>query len=1383
MPAVAIHSRSKPAPAPVIQPALKVARLNDAAEREAEHSAATVMRPDGNAASGMIPADEKARQIQMYPAGEEHQPPPVTMDKDPSVQRYGNEANAENGQQRDAEFIEMHLARSGNGIPLHSGTRRFMEERFGRPFEDVRVHTDARAAAMAESIGARAFTYGRHIYFNRGDYEPETRSGKELIAHELTHTIQQGKKAPEGSPKGEVQPNLFRRAASSVGSGLRRAAEWVGDSLSEGLRWLRGRLGNMVSSLPGYGLMTVFLGRDPVTGQSVVRNGYNFIYHGLDIIPGGRQFREKLEEEGALAEAAAFVDDELTKLDLSAEDIMARFRQFWDSLSLSDVGDPGGVFDRLVNLFSGPVARLVTFAENLAVKFLEIVKHYLLSKLRDWVENRESPTWYPLITVILGRDPIMDEDVERSGENILNGFIRLHYEGDEQLARMRETGSFDRAATWIDDSIQRLSRIVSGLTDAVRHTWESVTSISSLMDPVGVFTSVWNAFSSPIADLVSFAAEVAVMILQFVKDALLSWLSRYASETWGYPLITVLLNKDPFTDEVVERTPQNIIRGFILLLPGGEQKHARLEESGAIDRMVNWIGGAVASLNITLTYISGLFTGLWNSISIHDLAAPLQVFSRVVATFAEPFARILAFIWEVMKAMVMFALEVMNFPFETIRSIVSNAMQAYEDIKADPIGFFLNLLAAVKQGFVQFFDNFTGHLLGGLRDWLFGELRDAGISPPQDLSFRSVLGFVMEVLGITLSNIWERLAERIGPERAQQIQLMIDRATGAWAFVKDVYERGPVAIWEYIQGRLSSLWDMITGYIRNWIVTRIIQRVTVRLLSMLDPTGIMAVVNSFIAFFNAVQSFIEKLREMLEIVNSFVAGVANVARGVLTTAANYLENALASGIPVAISFLANQVGLRGLGRRIGEMIGQARDYVNQAIDWLIDRALAAGSALLEMGRSAVAGVRDWLSGRSEFRTEAGESHEIYLIESSGRGRVMMASSHPRPTDEVMNQHEQDSSELVRRGRGIYQNILSLTINAETADEYEARIAQLRDELATVIKSILDQASGQSEAEGVNSELPLIGLFLNTIVVRNGEFTSDFRSAVEGLPGRFDDTQVYILRSDLRIQRAPGMGDSEFMPLTIINGELRESTREGYHSEYRPENVTMSTDSNSLKMEYTTNTLSGGPQKFEVDLQYTDFDQNTGSFTELRRVEGSGMYKKPSGRSRGSWDSATNGFHNAHLIGDQFGGSGYNESLNIHPSSPEYNTGDMLNVETILISRIDENPFTMTVEARIFHRFSNTDPKNVQAGSISENLITFVTSKMGEPHSVSNQMVNLDDNGRRSLRSYLAGYIRDVPGKFMEVSYTVEQGDKSYQDMIGEDGQYNRLFPSINSNMS
>ncbi len=79
----------------------------------------------------------------------------------------------------------------GGGAPLDQETRAFMEPRFGHDFSRVRIHTDARAAPVARSLDALAFTVGNDIAFAPGQYQPGSDAGRALLAHELTHTIQQ----------------------------------------------------------------------------------------------------------------------------------------------------------------------------------------------------------------------------------------------------------------------------------------------------------------------------------------------------------------------------------------------------------------------------------------------------------------------------------------------------------------------------------------------------------------------------------------------------------------------------------------------------------------------------------------------------------------------------------------------------------------------------------------------------------------------------------------------------------------------------------------------------------------------------------------------------------------------------------------------------------------------------------------------------------------------------------------------------------------------------------------------------------------------------------------------------------------------------------------
>jgi len=97
----------------------------------------------------------------------------------------------------------VHEVVSSSGQPLDAGTRSFMESRFDHDFSHVRVHTDAKAAESARAVKARAYTVGHNLVFGAGQYSASTSRGQRLLAHELTHVVQQS-----GVIAG-VQPNCI----------------------------------------------------------------------------------------------------------------------------------------------------------------------------------------------------------------------------------------------------------------------------------------------------------------------------------------------------------------------------------------------------------------------------------------------------------------------------------------------------------------------------------------------------------------------------------------------------------------------------------------------------------------------------------------------------------------------------------------------------------------------------------------------------------------------------------------------------------------------------------------------------------------------------------------------------------------------------------------------------------------------------------------------------------------------------------------------------------------------------------------------------------------------------------------------------------------------
>ena len=210
----------------IIQAKLKISQPNDKYEQEADRAADQVM-------SMPEPGMQKKS---TYPECEEDtdealQTKPIADRITPIVQRQEEqeeeeEAAPENEEEEDENYLESEPTRDadeleeeeesiqakslpnkspqvtpglqnqirslkGGGQPLSISTRSFFEPRFGRDFSQVRVHTYERAAKMAKSLNAKAFTTGKDVVFGSGQYSPGTPTGKRLLAHELTHVVQQ----------------------------------------------------------------------------------------------------------------------------------------------------------------------------------------------------------------------------------------------------------------------------------------------------------------------------------------------------------------------------------------------------------------------------------------------------------------------------------------------------------------------------------------------------------------------------------------------------------------------------------------------------------------------------------------------------------------------------------------------------------------------------------------------------------------------------------------------------------------------------------------------------------------------------------------------------------------------------------------------------------------------------------------------------------------------------------------------------------------------------------------------------------------------------------------------------------------------------------------
>ena len=273
-------------------------------------------------------------------------------------------------------------------------------------------------------------------------------------------------------------------------------------------------------------------------------------------------------------------------------------------------------------------------------------------------------------------------------------------------------------------------------------------------------------------------------------------------------------------------------------------------------------------------------------------------------------------------------------------NVLARAAGVIGAILDDPIGFLGNLISGVMAGLNQFVDNIGEHLKKGLMGWLFGALEGAGIQLPDTFDLKGILSIVLQVLGLTYANIRSRAVRMLGEETVSRLEQVAE-------VFKILVTEGPAGLWKMLVEKLGSIKYMLLEQIQNWVIEKVIKAGVIWVISLLNPAS--AFIKACKAIYDIVMFFIERGKQILDLVNAVLDTISAIVTGNIQAMANKVEGALARMIPVAISFLASLLGLGGISEKIREIIETIQKPVNEAIDWVIGKAVAlvkaAGSFL------------------------------------------------------------------------------------------------------------------------------------------------------------------------------------------------------------------------------------------------------------------------------------------------------------------------------------------------------------------------------------------------------------------------------------------------------
>lgn len=674
-----------------LQPQLIVSAADDPFEREAERTSLSVTSAAGAASTAFARAGTGASLMSVAQrAIGKSETPTVKVEDEQRGKRAQRAATSGAGAQVMPGGIESTVSGlSGKGAPLPESVRSTLEPRFGHDFGSVRTHTGPEAAAAADAIGARAFTVGDDIFFAGGQFRPSSAQGQRLLAHELTHTVQQ---RPVAARAVRVQRSWW---GDIKGSALARLKKWADE-------------------LPAYELITIVIGRDPLTEKVVEPSLRNILHATLKLVgPDGLAMFEELENSKTIDKITAWFDAEVTRLDLTWDGIKALLKQAWDALGWTDAFDPAGAWAKIKAVFSPTFKRIGVFAIAVGSKIFEFVKKIVLDKISAWAKQQKG---YTLLTFILGKNPLTGDVVPRTARTFVFAVLDLVPGGDKLKENLEKSKAIEKTVAWLESEIAKLDLSWDKIKELFRSAWDAF-KVRDLLDPIGLFAKMADIFGAPLRRLLRFLGAVGMKVLQLIFEGAMLMAGPIGEQ------IVRIFHKigDTFTKIIDD--PIGFLSNLIAAVKLGFQQFGKNIWEHLKTGIIQWLVGALEGAGLVLPKV-------WDLKGIVDLV--LQILG---ITYAKMRAKLVKVIGEERVALLERA-------FEFIKLLITEGPKAAWDKLVEAIG------------------NLWDMVIGGIRDWAVTKIVAAAITKLVTM-FNPVGALVQAIIGIynTVAFFVERIKQ------------------------------------------------------------------------------------------------------------------------------------------------------------------------------------------------------------------------------------------------------------------------------------------------------------------------------------------------------------------------------------------------------------------------------------------------------------------------------------------------------------------------------------------------------------------------------------------------------------------------------------------------
>ncbi|MGN7824707.1 eCIS core domain-containing protein [Chitinophaga sp. 22536] len=655
----------------------------------------------------------------------------------------------------------------------------------------------------------------------------------------------------------------------------------------------------------------------------------------------------------------------------------------------------------------------------------------------DWLaEKAYHIPGYRMFTIVIGVNPINGESADRSAANILRAIVEFLPGGHLITQALDKYNVFEKAGSWVEQQLKRFSGLMGEVKSAVKQFMDDLDFLDIILHPVRTWERAVAIFTKPVNDIIDFIKSIFQAIMQFIRDAVLKPLAELAARAPGFDLLCAVLGTNPITGETVPRNADTLIGGFMKMI-GRQDIWENIKKGNAIQRAFDWFQKAMKGLITMVTSFPGQFIAMLKSLEVMDFIVLPNLFRKVFGVFGS------------------FASAFFNWAFNTIFDLLeiifsvvapgampylSKVRSAFRSIIEKPMVFVGHLINAVKKGFNQFKDRIGTWLKKALISWLLGSLEGANLYIPQSFSLKELLKLGLSVFGLTWQNFRVKLVKALGETAVAALETGFD-------ILKTLVTEGPAAAWDKIQDKIEELKSQFIQEVTTFVTVTVVQKAIVKLLSSLNPAG--AFIQAILAIYDTIMFVIQKIKQIAQVGMAVVNSIVEIASGNISKAANAVENVLGGLLKMAISFLANFLGLGKISDKVVEIIKKLRAPVDKAMDKLVDWIVTGGKKLLGGIKNKVLG---WLGVTQGFTAKDGESHTISFKGKDANANLYV-NSRPKLVTDYLNELAAipENGPYIGAARSAFDNIAKLKANDPGDDP--AKVTKQKNDIEAEFKKL------------------------------------------------------------------------------------------------------------------------------------------------------------------------------------------------------------------------------------------------------------------------------------------------------------------------------------------